>query len=105
MEARRAETPQGERLGSRQLARKGAPDQGEFWRAYESRRQRHRVLRIEMPMAQGRNFLELIAELRASGAHESLDSVFADIQSELENSIEFVEGMLAGTGGIRRRLH
>lgn len=57
---------------------------------------------IQMPMAQGQEFLQLISELRASGTHLALDSVFEEIQSELGSSIEFVEEMLQGSGGIGR---
>lgn len=59
---------------------------------------------IQMPMAQGQEFLRLISELRASGTHPALEPVFNEIQSELESSIEFVEEMLQGSGGIGRRL-
>ncbi|WP_182374868.1 hypothetical protein [Pseudomonas putida] len=60
---------------------------------------------IQMPMAQGRELLELIAKLRASGEHPSLDSVFKEAEGELEMSIEFVERMLAGEGGLGRKPH
>ncbi|MNN69516.1 hypothetical protein D3C81_1853070 [compost metagenome] len=43
---------------------------------------------IQMPMSQGKTFLELITALRVSGAHESLDSVFAEIQGEQPWSIK-----------------
>lgn len=59
---------------------------------------------IQMPMAQGQEFQRLISELRASGTHPVLETVFDEIQSELESSIEFVEEMLQGSGGIGRRL-
>ncbi|MFI3046596.1 hypothetical protein [Pseudomonas coronafaciens] len=58
---------------------------------------------IQMPMAQGQEFLQLISELRASGAHPALEPVFEEIQSELGGSIKFVEEMLQGSGGIGRR--
>lgn len=60
---------------------------------------------IQMPMAQGRELLDLIAKLRASGAHPSLESAFKETEGELEMSIEFVEGMLAGEGGHGRKPH
>ncbi|PTV62574.1 hypothetical protein [Pseudomonas putida] len=60
---------------------------------------------IQMPIAQGRELLELLAKLRASGDHPSLDSVFQEAQGELEMSIEFVERMLAGEGGLGRKPH
>lgn len=60
---------------------------------------------VQMPMAQGREFSRLMAELLASGEHPGLDSVFEEIQRELNSSIEFVEEQLAGTcgyGGVQR---
>jgi hypothetical protein len=60
---------------------------------------------VQMPMAQGREFSRLVAKLRASGDHPGLDSVFEEIQHELNSSIEFVEEQLAGTGGFGRRPH
>lgn len=53
---------------------------------------------IQMPIGQGRELLELIAKLRASDDHQSLESVFKEAEGELEMSIEFVERMLAGEG-------
>ncbi|WP_217191266.1 hypothetical protein [Pseudomonas shirazica] len=55
---------------------------------------------IQMPMSQGRELLKLVAKLRASGAHPSLESVFKEAEEELEMSIEFVEERLAGEGGL-----
>lgn len=60
---------------------------------------------IQMPMSQGRELLQLVAELRASGNHPKLDSVFEEIQYELNSSIKFVTEQLAGTGGYGRRPH
>ncbi|WP_110973198.1 hypothetical protein [Pseudomonas huaxiensis] len=60
---------------------------------------------IQMPIAQGRELLELIANLRASGAHPSLESVFKEAEGELEMSIKYVEGMLAGDGWHGRQIH
>jgi hypothetical protein len=60
---------------------------------------------VQMPMAQGKELMSLISELRASGSHPALDSVFEEIQSELGSSIEFVGEMLQGAGGIGRRSH
>lgn len=60
---------------------------------------------IQMPMAQGRELRELLAKLRTSGSHPSLESVFQEAESELEMSIEFVERMLAGEGGLGRKPH
>jgi hypothetical protein len=54
-------------------------------------------------MDQGRKLQKLVAELRASGAHQALDPVLAEMESELENSIEFVEEMLRGASGFGRR--
>lgn len=58
---------------------------------------------VQMPMPQGRELSRLVAELRASGDYPGLDSVFEEIQYELNSSIEFVEEQLAGTGGFGRR--
>jgi len=60
---------------------------------------------IQMPIAKGRELLELISKLRASGAHPSLESVFKEAQGELEMSIEFLEGILAGEGQLDHQLH
>ncbi|MEX5687902.1 MULTISPECIES: hypothetical protein [Pseudomonas] len=60
---------------------------------------------VQMPMAQGRELSQLVAELRASGNHPELESVFEEIQHELASSIEFVEDRLADTGGFGRRSH
>lgn len=49
---------------------------------------------IQMPLAKGRDLVRLVTELRASGTHPGLESVFEEIQGELEMSIEFVEEML-----------
>ena len=57
---------------------------------------------VQMPMAQGRELSRLVAELRASGEHPELDSVFEEIQHELNSSIEFVEEQLAGASGYGR---
>lgn len=46
---------------------------------------------VQMSMAKGRELPRLIAELRKSGAHPELDSVFEEIQHELSSSTEFVE--------------
>ncbi|MBF8674007.1 hypothetical protein IRZ53_14405 [Pseudomonas fulva] len=60
---------------------------------------------IQMPIAQGRELPELIAKLRTSGAHPSLESVFKEVEGELEMSIDDVEGMLAGEGCPGRQSH
>lgn len=59
---------------------------------------------IQLPMTQGLELLRLVASLRASGSHPDLDSVFEEIQHELNSSIEFVEERLRGEGGFGRRL-
>lgn len=46
---------------------------------------------IQMPVAQGRELLELVNALRESKAHPSLDKVFEHMQDELNTSIDFVE--------------
>lgn len=38
----------------------------------------------QMPIAIGRELSRLVAELRASGSHPRLDSVFEEIQYELD---------------------
>lgn len=60
---------------------------------------------IQMPMARGRELLELLAKLRASGAYPSLESVLKEAEGELEMSIEYVERMLADEGGPGRQFH
>lgn len=68
-----------------------------------SRDAKHTVYcNVQMPMAQGREFSRLVAVLRASGEHPGLDSVFEEIQHELNSSIEFVEEQLSGAGGYGR---
>lgn len=57
---------------------------------------------IQMPMAKGRELSRLVAELRSSGNHPGLESVFKEIQDELNSSIEFVEEQLRGEGGFGR---
>jgi hypothetical protein len=46
---------------------------------------------IQMPLLLGKEFLQLVAKIRASGTYPNLKGVFADIQYELTNSIDFVE--------------
>ncbi|UVM49166.1 hypothetical protein LOY38_22785 [Pseudomonas sp. B21-015] len=46
---------------------------------------------IQMPLAQGRELLELVNALRESKAHPRLDKVFEHMQDELSTSIDFVE--------------
>lgn len=57
---------------------------------------------IQMPMAKERELCRLVAELRSSGNHSGLESVFKEIQDELDSSIEFVEEQLRGEGGFGR---
>lgn len=96
----------GERLGLRQPAHKGAPGHESFFGDPMGRDAKDTVYcSIQMPIAQGRELLELIAKLRASGAHPSLESVFKEAEGELQMSIEFVEGMLEGEGRLDHRLH
>jgi len=54
---------------------------------------------VQMPIAKGQELSRLVAELRASGSHPGLDSVFEEIQYELDSSIEFVEEQLRSEGG------
>ncbi|MBD8617026.1 hypothetical protein IFT69_25300 [Pseudomonas putida] len=46
---------------------------------------------IQMPLLQGKEFLQLVATIKASGTHPNLEGIFADIEYELTNSIDFVE--------------
>ena len=46
---------------------------------------------VQMPVAQGRELLQLVTVLRDSGAHPNLDTVFAHMQFELGWSIDIVE--------------
>ena len=46
---------------------------------------------IQMPVAQGRELLELVSALRESKAHPSLDRVFEHMQDELSTSIDIVD--------------
>ncbi|WP_046485284.1 hypothetical protein [Pseudomonas veronii] len=46
---------------------------------------------IQMPLAQGRELLELVNALRESKAHPRLEKVFEHMQDELSSSIDFVE--------------
>lgn len=70
-----------------------------------ARRREGDARRAETPLAQGRELLDLIAKLRGSGAHPSLESVFKEVQGELDVSIEFVERMLADDGGPDHRFN
>lgn len=46
---------------------------------------------IQMPLALGRELLELVNALRESNAHARLDKFFELMQDELSASIDFVE--------------
>lgn len=46
---------------------------------------------IQMPLAQGREHLELVNAIRESKAHQRPDKVFEHMQDELSTSIDFVE--------------
>lgn len=46
---------------------------------------------IQMPVAQGRELLELVNALRESKSHPSLDRVFEHMQDELSTSIDIVD--------------
>lgn len=46
---------------------------------------------IQMPVAQGRELLQVVSALRNSGAHPNLDTVFAHMQLELTMAIDIVE--------------
>lgn len=46
---------------------------------------------IQMPVAQGRELLQLVNTLRDSKAYPSLDKVFEHMQNELSTSIDILE--------------
>lgn len=46
---------------------------------------------IQMPVAQGRELLDLVNALRESKAHPSLDRAFEHMQYELSTSIDIVD--------------
>lgn len=46
---------------------------------------------IQMPVAQGRELLELVNALRESKTHPGLDRVFKHMQHELSTSIDIIE--------------
>lgn len=46
---------------------------------------------IQMPVAQGRELLELVIKLRESKAYLNLDTVFEHMQDELSTSIDIAE--------------
>ncbi|MBI6750756.1 hypothetical protein [Pseudomonas syringae] len=46
---------------------------------------------IQMPLAQGRELLQLVNTLRESQAYTSLDKVFEHLQDELSTSIGIIE--------------
>jgi len=46
---------------------------------------------VQMPVAQGRELLQLVDDLRDSGGHPNLDTVFAHMQLELTMAIDIVE--------------
>lgn len=46
---------------------------------------------IQMPLAQGRELLQLVNTLRESKDHPALDRVFERMQDELSTSIDIIE--------------
>ena len=46
---------------------------------------------VKMPLAQGRELLQLVSTLRESKAHPTLDRVFELMQYELSTSIDILE--------------
>jgi hypothetical protein len=46
---------------------------------------------VQMPLAQGRELLQLVSALRESKAHSTLGRVFERMQDELSTSIDIVE--------------
>lgn len=57
---------------------------------------------IQMPLAQGRELLELVNALRESKAHPRLDRVFEHLQYELSTSIDIVDKGVESVRGFRR---
>ncbi|MGX1123820.1 hypothetical protein [Pseudomonas sp. HLS-6 TE3448] len=79
------------RLGSRQpvCRRQHAPTNLEM--AMQDEKDDTVYCNIRMPVAQGRQLLQIVNALRESQALPSLDRVFQDMQSELCMSIENVD--------------
>lgn len=46
---------------------------------------------VQMPLAQGRELLQLVNALRDSGVHPNLETVFSHMQLELTMAIDIVE--------------
>ncbi|GFZ63153.1 hypothetical protein PSE10C_07030 [Pseudomonas amygdali pv. eriobotryae] len=46
---------------------------------------------VQMPLAQGRELLQLVSTLKESNAHPALNRVFERMQYELTTSIDIVE--------------
>lgn len=46
---------------------------------------------VQMPVAQGRELLQVVSALRDSGGHPNLDTVFEHMQLELPMAIDIVE--------------
>ena len=46
---------------------------------------------VQMPVAQGRELLQLLSTLRESKAYPALDRVFERMQDELRTSIDIIE--------------
>ncbi|TWR83479.1 hypothetical protein FJD37_20755 [Pseudomonas saxonica] len=46
---------------------------------------------VQMPLAQGRELLQLVHTLRESKANPTLDKVFERVQDELSTSIDIIQ--------------
>ena len=46
---------------------------------------------VQMPLAQGRELLQLVSAMRESNAHPTLNRVFERLQHEFSTSIHIVE--------------
>lgn len=46
---------------------------------------------VQMPLAQGRELLQLVITLRESNAHPTLNRIFERIEDELSTSIDIIE--------------
>ena len=57
---------------------------------------------VQMPLAQGRELLQLVSTLRESNAHPALNRVFERMQNELSTSIDIVETHRHGARGASK---
>jgi len=55
---------------------------------------------IQMPLAQGRELLQLVKTLRESNVHPTLNRVFERMQDELSTSIDIIRTHRPGAHGV-----